>query len=94
MMESNLETVDLFDYCTRNVPKPSMSKKQCYSYWQHVNALVQSILTTNMTEEAVCQLGHFLEASMIWKGVRHLFAGQTFDGLDSNHHWDGYYEIQ
>jgi hypothetical protein len=33
MMESNLETVDLFNYCTINVPKPSMSKKWCYNYW-------------------------------------------------------------
>jgi hypothetical protein len=30
-----------------------------------------------MTEEAICQLGHFPKASMIWKEVRHLFAGQT-----------------
>jgi hypothetical protein len=64
MMESNLKIVDLFDYCTRNELKPSMSEKQHYNYWWHANALVWSILTTNMTEEAICQ-------------VRHLFAGQT-----------------
>jgi hypothetical protein len=29
-----------------------------------------------MTKEAVCQIGHFPEASTIWKEVRHLFTGQ------------------
>jgi hypothetical protein len=77
MMESNLETVDLFDYCTGSVLKPSTSEKRCYNYWWCTNALVWSILTMNMTEEAICQLGHFPEALMIWKEVRHLFAGQT-----------------
>jgi hypothetical protein len=77
MMESNLETVDLYDYCTGNVLKPNPNERAWFNKWQCANALVRLILMTNMTEEAVCQLRHFPEASMIWRKAKHLFAGQT-----------------
>jgi len=74
--ESSLMTVDLFDYCqARGIPTPQMKEEM--QNWCHMDAMVQSVLTVNMTKEVVCQVGHLQMAEEIWKEARHLFGGQT-----------------
>ncbi|KAF5377001.1 hypothetical protein D9615_007326 [Tricholomella constricta] len=78
MIESTLDTVDLFDYCQGLVPKPDdMTERIAAQRWKRANAQVRAILTTNMTEEVVNQLGHHREAAVIWLEAQRLFAGRT-----------------
>lgn len=75
-LESNLEMVELFEYCTGEVQKPDAADPTL-RYWKHANAQVRSILTNNMTPEIVHQMINIKDAYDIWNEVRKLFAGQT-----------------
>jgi len=77
MIESTLDTADLFEYCTGHVQQPSSSDVDGTLRWRRANALVRAVLTTNMTEEVVNQVSHLKVASAIWREARRLFAGQT-----------------
>ncbi|KAG6852143.1 hypothetical protein C0991_002635, partial [Blastosporella zonata] len=77
MIESNLNTVDLFKYCLGKVPKPEPKNEDESGRWKHTNALVCAILTTNMTEEVVNQIGHYQNSQEIWTEAGRLFAGHT-----------------
>ncbi|EED83518.1 predicted protein [Postia placenta Mad-698-R] len=68
MIESTLETVDLFGYCTDEVKDPDPADAMAVAHWKCMNALVCMILTTNMMEDIINQ---------IWEEARRLFAGQT-----------------
>jgi len=62
--ESSLMTVDLFDYCkTGGIPTPRT--KEEIQNWQRADAMVWSVLTVNMTEEVVYQVGHLQTAEEI-----------------------------
>ena len=77
LMESTLETVELYEYCVGKVSFSNPSSKLEARRWKRANNLVRAILTANMTEEVVNQLGHNKVASVIWSEARRLFAGQT-----------------
>ncbi|KAG2073033.1 hypothetical protein BDR04DRAFT_961388, partial [Suillus decipiens] len=75
-MEAALETADLLDYCTGEVTTSTSDSSKVQKHWVKANALIRSILTANMTEEVIWQIGH-IKSSEIWSEATHLFAGQT-----------------
>ena len=77
MMEAALETADMFGYCTREIRTSTADSSKVQKRWKKANALVRSILTSNMTEEVIGQIGHIKDASEIWSEAKHLFAGQS-----------------
>src|SRR6266436_6506328 len=48
-----------------------------YPHWRAANALVRSILVTNMSEEVAVQMSHLRNASEIWSEAKRLFSRQT-----------------
>jgi hypothetical protein len=74
-MESTLQMSRLHEYCLGVVKKPT--DEDGAVNWECTNALVRSILTTNMDDEIVSQIGHHAIASEIWIEARRLFSGQT-----------------
>jgi transposase InsO family protein len=76
-MEAALETADLIDYCTGEVTTSTSDSSKVQKRWIKANALVRSILTANMTEEVIGQIGHIKKSSGIWSEATRLFAGQT-----------------
>ena len=74
--ESSLDTIDLGGYINGDI-MPHTLLQSDYSYWRAANALVWSILVTNMSEEIVVQVLHLKNAVDIWKEAKCLFAGQT-----------------
>lgn len=76
-LKSALETVDLFTYCTDSVLLSAKSPNKIVKRWYKADAAIRLILTSNMTEEVVAQLGHIDRASDMWSEARRLFAGHT-----------------
>lgn len=74
--ESQLDTIDLLGYVNREIA-PRKPYHLEYPNWQAANALVRSILVTNMSEDIVVQISHIKLASEIWSEARCLFSGQT-----------------
>ena len=74
--ESSLDTIDLGGYINGNI-MPHTLLQSDYSYWWAANALIQSILVTNMSEEIVVQVSHLKNMVDIWKEAKCLFAGRT-----------------
>jgi hypothetical protein len=74
--EATLDTIDMLGYINGTVPahKPSHAD---YANWRAANALVRSILMTNMAEEVAVQMSHLRNAAEIWNEARRLFSGQT-----------------
>ena len=75
-VEATLDTIDLVDYVKGNIHthKPNHAN---YPNWRAANALVRSILVTNMAEEVAVQMSHLRNAHEIWSEARRLFSGQT-----------------
>jgi hypothetical protein len=63
--EASLDTIDMLKYINRTIPihKPSHVD---YANWQAANALIRSILMTNMAEEVAVQMSHLRNAAEIW----------------------------
>ena len=62
--ESSLDTIDLAGYVSREI-KPRQTQDTDYQFWRAANALVRSILVTNMSEEIVVQVSHLKVAKDI-----------------------------
>ena len=76
-LKSALETVDLFTYCTDSVLLSAKLPNKIVKRWYKADAAIQLILTSNMMEEVVAQLGHIDRASDMWSEAQRLFAGHT-----------------
>ena len=74
--ESSLDTIDLAGYVSGEI-KPRQTQDTDYQFWRAANALVHSILVTNMSEEIVVQVSHLKVVKDIWDKVKRLFSGQT-----------------
>ena len=74
--EATLDTIDLLGYVNGEIPVFGHSHKD-YPHWRAANALVRSILVTNMSEEVAVQMSHLQIASEIWSEAKRLFSGQT-----------------
>ena len=74
--ESQLDTIDLLGYVNGEIA-PRKPYHLEYPNWRAANALVRSILVTNMSEDIVVQISHIKLASEIWSEARRLFSGQT-----------------
>ena len=74
--ESSLDTIDLASYINGDIT-PRQSHDTDYQFWRAANALVRSILVTNMSEEIVVQVSHLKIAKDIWDEAKCLFSGQT-----------------
>ena len=74
--ESSLDTINLGGYINGDIV-PCTLLQSDYLYWRAANALIWSILVTNMSEEIVVQVSHLKNAVDIWKEAKCLFAGQT-----------------
>ena len=74
--ESSLDTIDLASYINGDIT-PRQSHDTDYQFWRAANALVRSILVTNMSEEIVVQVSHLKIAKDIWDEAKRLFSGQT-----------------
>ena len=74
--ESQLDTIDLLGYVNGEIA-PRKPYHLEYPNWRAANALVCSILVTNMSEDIVVQISHIKLASEIWSEARRLFSGQT-----------------
>lgn len=74
--EATLDTIDLLGYINGKIPA-HRSDNLFYPNWRAANALVRSILITNMSEEVAVQMSHLRVASEIWSEARRLFSGQT-----------------
>ena len=75
-VEATLDTIDLIDYVNGNIRtyKPDHAN---YQNWRTANALVRSILVTNMAEEVAIQMSHLWSVHKIWIEARCLFSRQT-----------------
>ena len=73
--EAQLDTIDLLGYVDGEIA-PHRPHNLNYPNWQAANALVHSILVTNMSEDIVVQISHIKLASEIWSEGRRLFSGQ------------------
>ena len=74
--ESSLDTINLAGYVSGEI-KPRQTQDTDYQFWRAVNALVCSILVTNMSEEIVVQVSHLKVVKDIWDKAKCLFSGQT-----------------
>ena len=74
--ESSLDTIDLASYINGDITL-RQSHDTDYQFWRAANALVHSILVTNMSEEIVVQVSHLKIAKDIWDEAKRLFLGQT-----------------
>ena len=74
--ESSLDMIDLASYINGDIT-PRQSHDTDYQFWRVANALVRSILVTNMSEEIVVQVSHLKIAKDIWDEAKCLFSGQT-----------------
>ena len=74
--EATLDTIDMLGYVNGTIPVHKPSHKD-YANWRAANALVRSILVTNMAEEVAVQMSHLRNAAEIWNEARRLFSGQT-----------------
>ena len=74
--ESSLDTIDLAGYVSGEI-KPRQTQDTDYQFWRAANALVHSILVTNMSKEIVVQVSHLKVAKDIWDEAKRLFSGQT-----------------
>ena len=74
--EAQLHTIDLLGYVDREIA-PCRPHNLDYPNWRAANALIHSILVTNMSENIVVQISHIRLASEIWSEARCLFSGQT-----------------
>jgi hypothetical protein len=74
-IESALRMQRLFEYVSGDIPEPTDSDELIN--WQCANELVRTILTSNMADEVVNQVGHFPTASEIWDETKRLYLGQT-----------------
>src|ERR1700722_11670371 len=74
--EATLDTIDLLGYINGSIAThfPQHAK---YENWRATNALVRSILITNMSEETAVQMSHLWNAGEIWQEAKRLFSGQT-----------------
>jgi gag-polypeptide of LTR copia-type len=75
-VEATLDTIDLVDYVNGKI-RTHKSSHTNYPNWRAANALVRSILITNMAEEVAIQMSHLRSAHEIWSEARRLFSGQT-----------------
>ena len=75
-VEATLDTIDLLGYINGSV-ETHFPKHTKYENWRAANALVRSILITNMSEEAAVQMSHLWNAREIWQEAKRLFSGQT-----------------
>ncbi|GBE80639.1 Retrovirus-related Pol polyprotein from transposon TNT 1-94 [Sparassis crispa] len=67
-MESTLDTIELFEYATGEVPEPDPDVDEARARrWKHANACVRLILASNMTEEVVSQISHLTVAAQVWQ---------------------------
>ena len=74
--ESSLNTIDLAGYVSGEI-KLRQTQDTDYQFWRAANALVRSILVTNMSEEIVVQVSHLKVAKDIWDEAKCLFSRQT-----------------
>ena len=74
--ESSLDTINLAGYVSGEI-KPRQTQDTDYQFWRAANALVRSILVTNMSEEIVVQVSHLKVVKDIWDEAKCLFSGQT-----------------
>jgi hypothetical protein len=75
-VEATLDTIDLVEYVNGKI-RTHKSSQTNYPNWRAANALVRSILITNMAEEVAIQMSHLRSAHEIWSEARRLFSGQT-----------------
>jgi len=75
-VEATLDTIDLLGYINGSIAT-HFPQHMRYENWQAANALIHSILITNMSEEAAVQMSHLWNAREIWQEAKHLFSGQT-----------------
>ena len=74
--ELQLDTINLLGYVNGKIA-PCKPHHLEYPNWRAANALVRSILVTNMSEDIVVQISHIKLALEIWSEARCLFSGQT-----------------
>ena len=74
--ESSLDTIDLLAYVNGDIV-PRQPHDVDFIHWRTANALVRSILVTNMSEDIVVQVSHLKVAADIWLEAKRLFSGQT-----------------
>ena len=74
-MKSALDMVRLFDYCSGDVRRPT--DPLTGAYWDSADALVRTILSSNISDDLVTQLGHLQTAKSFWAEAKRLFSGQT-----------------
>ena len=67
--ESQLDTIDLLGYVNGEIA-PHKPHNLDYPNWQAANALIHSILVTNMSEDIVVQILHIKLALEIWSEAR------------------------
>jgi len=75
-VEATLDTIDLLGYINGSITA-HLPQHARYENWRAANALVRSILITNMSEEAAVQMSHLWNAGEIWQEAKRLFSGQT-----------------
>jgi hypothetical protein len=71
-----LDTIDLLSYINGLIAT-HFHHHMRYENWRAANALVRSILITNMLEEAAVQMSHLWNAKEIWQEAKCFFSGQT-----------------
>ena len=64
-VEATLDTIDLAEYVNGSIRTHKHSQDN-YPNWRAANALVRSILVTNMAEEVAIQMSHLRSAHEIW----------------------------
>jgi hypothetical protein len=74
--EATLDTINLLSYVNGEIPTRKIGN-DLYPAWRAANALIRSILVTNMTEEVAIQMSHLQIVSEIWDEAKHLFSRQT-----------------
>ena len=74
--ESQLDMINLLGYVNGEIA-PCKPHNLNYPNWRAANALVHSILVTNMSEDIVVQILHIKLALEIWSEARCLFSGQA-----------------
>ena len=80
-VEATLDTIDLLGYINGSV-ETHFPKHTKYENWRAANALVRSILITNMSEEAAVQMSHLWNAREIWQEVLEIRELSLTDTLD------------
>lgn len=77
VMQIQLELIELFGYCTGEITRPNAPTSTAYRLWKRADGIVRSILTSNMSDELIMQVGQYQSAHEIWTEARRICVGQS-----------------